>query len=314
HRVRPTFLYKLGVDSCALYLLFLHRNGDHHVRSVEETHKGVFREHVHVKLRSARRVGQIDRIGHHRGDARHAAARPNDSHFRRVHVELRDGIAVMPFAEEADMNRHRVIPPRLEMKAHYGGDGAHQAHTAHDLDVTIANAEGALPAGRARQIDYYGGMIRLSDAAQSAGRAAQFEFDGTRRRFGADLHSLREILILQADVGQGGNFGLGGDQRPDHHGDHQGKQLPAEILKQQIADPLQRADHGCALTGGGDWQAKACPTSDWQAKACPTKLSGRITDAPAPPAVYGWLRWSAGYRRRNPRTAARRAAARRNAG
>src|ERR1035437_1421739 len=241
----------IGVESRTHYSLFLHRNDDHHFRSVLETHKGIFREHVHMKLRRARCIRYIDGIGNHRGDARHAAGRSGDFHFRRVHVVLRDGIAVMPLAEEADMNRHRVHPPRLEIKAHSGGDGAHQAHTAHDLDVTIANAEGMLPAGRARHIDHYRGMIRLSHAAQGAGRAAQFELDGTRRRFGADLQSLGQILVLQADVGHGGEFGLGGDQRPDHHGDRQGEQLPAEILKQQIADPLERADHGCARSAGG---------------------------------------------------------------
>src|SRR6185369_141698 len=40
---------------------------------------------------------------------------------------------------------------------------------------------------------------------------------------------------------------------------------------------------------------------------------GRITDAPARPAVCGWRQWLAGYRRQNPRSVERQAAAHRNA-
>src|ERR1017187_2337460 len=87
-------------------LLFLHGDRNHHFRTVEEAHKGIFREHVRMKVRCARRVGQIDRVRNHRGDARHAAARSGDFHFRRVHVVIGDGIAVLSFAEESDANRH----------------------------------------------------------------------------------------------------------------------------------------------------------------------------------------------------------------
>src|ERR1019366_8403702 len=115
-------------------------------------------------------------------------------------------------------------------------------------------------------IDHYRGMDSISHAAQGAGGAAQFEHDGTYR-LGADLQSLGQILVLQADVGEGGEFGFGGDQRPDHHGNRQGEKLPDQILKQQIADPLDgadqgsqldRADRGCTLSAGGLRSASVC--------------------------------------------------------
>ena len=105
------------------------------------------------------------------------------------------------------------------------------------------------------------------------------EHHGTHR-IGTDLQSFGQVLVFKADVGEGGEFRLGGDQRPDHHGDREREQFPAEILEQQIADPFERRG---------------------------------ITDAPARPAVCGWRQWSAGYRRRNPRSAGWRAAARRSA-
>src|ERR1035441_1766649 len=179
-------------------LLFLHGDRNHHFRTVEEAHKGIFREHVRMKVRCAGRVGQIDRVRNHRGDALHAAARSGDFHFRRVHVVIGDGIAVLSFAEESDANRHGVHAPRLEMKTHFGGDGAHQADAAHHLDVAIANAVGTLAAGRVGHIDHYAGMNSVSHAAQGAGGAAEFEHDGTHR-IGTDLQSVGEILVLQAD-------------------------------------------------------------------------------------------------------------------
>jgi hypothetical protein len=79
-------------------------------------------------------------------------------------------------------------------------------------------------------------MSRVSHAAQGTGRSAEFEHDGTHR-IGTDLQSFGEVLVLQADVGESGEFGLGGDQGPDDHGDRQGEEFPEEILKQQISDP-----------------------------------------------------------------------------
>ena len=163
---------------------------------------------------------------------------------------LRNFIAVLPFADEPDLHRHRVHPPRLELKAYFGGNGAHQAYTAHHLHVTIADAESALAGFRVRHIDHYGGVNRLPCAAQGARGAAQFEHHGTHR-LGTDLQSFGQVLVFKADVREGGEFGLGGDQRPDHHGDREGQQFPTEILKQQIADPFERADHGCTRSTGG---------------------------------------------------------------
>ena len=134
----------------------------------------------------------------------------------------------------------RVHAPRLEVKAHFGRDGAHQAHAAHHLDVAVADAEGAL-AGFARRT-YRSPPRDESPRPRRAARrrAAQFEHHGTHR-VGTDLQALGQILVLQADVGEGGEFRLGGHQRPDHHGDREGEQLPAEILEQQIADPFEQA-------------------------------------------------------------------------
>ena len=69
--------------------------------------------------------------------------------------------------------------------------------------------------------------------------------------------SFGQILVLQADVGEGSEFRLGGHHRPDYDGEGQREQFPAEILEQQIPDPLERAHdieqaiHGCTRSTGG---------------------------------------------------------------
>ena len=99
-------------------------------------------------------------------------------------------------------------------------------------------------------------MNGVTETAEGAGGSAQFEHDGTDR-IGADLEALGKILVLEADVGEGGEFRLGGDHGPDHDGEGEGEQFPAEILEHKIPDPLERADdieqasHGCTLSTGG---------------------------------------------------------------